>query len=122
MKQHSLEQEIHAAQPKNFFTGLLIGGLAGAATMLLFAPQSGKETRRQIQQKTSELRDQTMTTVEDTMGQIRGKATQLKADVRDKAQELKQQGQEVLVEQLDRVSEAAEKGKRAVQGGSKQSS
>ena len=27
--------------------GLLIGGLAGAVTMLLLAPQSGKDTRRQ---------------------------------------------------------------------------
>jgi len=122
MKQHTLEQGTHTAQPKNFLTGLLIGGLAGAATMLLFAPQSGKDTRRHIQQKTKELRDQTMSTVEDTMGQIRGKAHQIQSDVREKARELKEQGQEKLVEQLDRVAEAAEKGKRVVQGGSKQSS
>lgn len=38
--------------------GLVIGGLAGAGAALLFAPQSGKETRDQIQQKTVELRDQ----------------------------------------------------------------
>jgi gas vesicle protein len=110
------EQESQPARAGNFFTGLLIGGLAGAATMLLFAPQSGKATRQKIQQKTMELRDQTMATVEGTVGQIRGKTEQIKSDVRDKAYELKQQGQEVLVEQLGRVSEAAEKGKKALQG------
>ncbi len=116
MNRHTLDQEYHVDQPRNFFTGLLIGGLAGAATMLLFAPQSGKATRQQIQQKTMELRNQTVATVEGTMGQIRGKADQIKADVRDKARELKEQSQEVLVGQLDRVSEAAEKGKKAIQG------
>ncbi|MBE3037204.1 MAG: YtxH domain-containing protein, partial [Chloroflexi bacterium] len=33
---------------KNVLIGLLIGGLAGAAAMLLFTPQSGKRTRAQI--------------------------------------------------------------------------
>lgn len=112
--------ENQTGQPKNFLAGLLIGSLAGAATMLLFAPQSGKDTRRQIQQRTMELRDQTMAGVESTVGQLRGRAEQLKTEARDKAQQLKQQGQEVLVEQLDRVSEAAEKGKRVVQGNNKQ--
>lgn len=120
MNKYNHEEDVQTGQPKNFLAGLLIGGLAGAATMLLFAPQSGKDTRRQIQQKSMELRDQTMAGVENTMGQIRSKTDQLKTDALDKAQQLKQQGQEVLVEQLDRVSEAAEKGKRAVQG-SKQS-
>jgi gas vesicle protein len=111
-----LQQETQASHSGNFFTGLLIGSLAGAATMLLFAPQSGKTTRQQIQQKTTEFRNQTMATVEGAMGQVRGKTDQIKSEVRQKAGELKQQGQEVLVEQLDRVSEAAEKGKRVIQG------
>ena len=44
--------------------GMLIGGLTGAVTMLLMAPQSGKETRRQIQEKGIELRDRTTEIVE----------------------------------------------------------
>ena len=39
--------------------GTLIGSLAGAVTMLLLAPQSGKDTRTQIQKKGIELRDRT---------------------------------------------------------------
>jgi gas vesicle protein len=47
--------------------GILIGGLAGAVTMLLLAPQSGKDTRRQIRGKSIELRDRTSEMMEDTM-------------------------------------------------------
>ena len=116
MNKQTLAQENQQDRPGNFLTGLVIGGLAGAATMLLLAPQSGKETRQQIRQKTLDLREQTKATMEGTVGQIREKADQLKSDVRDRAIVWKEQGQEVLAEQLDRVSEAAEKGKRAVQG------
>lgn len=51
--------------------GVLIGALAGAVTMLLLAPQSGKDTRRQIQEKGIELRDRTTEMVEDTLAQVR---------------------------------------------------
>jgi gas vesicle protein len=114
-KQTSAQQE-PVDRPGNFLAGLLIGGLAGATTMLLFAPQSGQQTRQKLRQKTQELRDQTRVTVAGTVGQFRERAEQLKSDVRTRANELKEQGQEVLVEQLDRVSEAAEKGKRLIQG------
>jgi gas vesicle protein len=51
--------------------GLLIGALAGAVAMLLLAPQSGKDTRTQIQKKGIELRDRTTEMVEDTWAQVR---------------------------------------------------
>jgi gas vesicle protein len=105
-----------ANQAGNFLAGILIGGLAGAAAVLLFVPQSGKETREQIRQKAMELRDQTTASVEDVVVQVRTKAGQIKDDVSEKAKELKHQGEDVLVEQLDRVSAAAETGKKAIQG------
>jgi gas vesicle protein len=95
--------------------GLVIGGLAGAVTMLLFAPQSGKETRTQIQEKGVELRDRTSQMVEETMDQVRLNARKITVDGREKLKELKQQGREIAVEQLNRVAEAAEAGKKAVQ-------
>src|SRR6266508_7045070 len=85
--------------------GMLIGGLAGAVTMLLLAPQSGKDTRIQIQKKGVELRDRTTEMVEDTMAQVRTKANKITMGGREAIKELAQYGQKVAVEQLDRVSE-----------------
>jgi gas vesicle protein len=50
--------------------GMLMGSVAGAVVMLLLAPQSGKNTRKQIQHKGIELRDWTTDIVEDAMAQV----------------------------------------------------
>jgi gas vesicle protein len=86
-----------------FLAGLLIGGLAGAVAMLLLAPQSGKKTRTQIQEKSIELRDQAVKNVEDAVAQTRTKGRQIRADVREKADELEQRGQDVIDEQRDQL-------------------
>jgi gas vesicle protein len=85
MINENLVPEYHQNNILGVLAGLLIGGLAGAATMLLLAPQSGKDTRMQI---------------------IDGG--------RKKFTEIKQQGQDLVVDQLDHVSEAALAGKKAV--------
>ena len=95
--------------------GMLIGGLAGAVTMLLLAPQSGKDTRIQIQKKGVELRERTTEMVEDTMAQVRSNAKKIAIGGREKIKELKNYGQELAAEQLDHVSEAAQAGKKAIQ-------
>ena len=41
----------------SFLAGFLIGGLIGAATALMLAPQSGEETRTVIKTKSIELKD-----------------------------------------------------------------
>lgn len=94
--------------------GLVIGGLAGAGAALLLAPQSGKETREQIQQKTVELRDRTAEKVEDAVSQVKSKTHEITDSLQGKAEELQHQGQEIIVGQLDRVSAAAEAGKAAL--------
>ena len=40
-----------------FLVGFVVGGLTGAVVALLFAPQSGDETRALIKDKSIELRD-----------------------------------------------------------------
>ncbi|MBI4730565.1 MAG: YtxH domain-containing protein [Chloroflexi bacterium] len=40
-----------------FLIGFVVGGLTGAVVALLFAPQSGEETRAVIKEKSIELRD-----------------------------------------------------------------
>ena len=94
--------------------GMLIGGLAGAVTMLLVAPQSGKRTRRQIQQKGIELSDRTIEMVEDTMAQVRSSAKKFTAGGRKKIKEFKHHSQELVGKQLDRVSAVMDAGKTAI--------
>ena len=108
------EYEYHT-NPLTLLVGMLVGALAGAVTMLLLAPQSGKDTRMQIQEKGIELRDRTNEIVEETLAQVRSSVNKLTLNGREKFNELKQQGQELAVEQLDHVSEAAKAGKKALQ-------
>ena len=107
-----VEQSGHTT---TFLTGLVVGSLVGAVTMLLMAPQAGEKTRIKLQEGAAELRNRTATTMKDTMTQVKSKANQIKADVQIKAQDLGHQGQDLLVKQLDNVSHAAEAGKKALQ-------
>ncbi|HLO33577.1 MAG TPA: YtxH domain-containing protein [Anaerolineales bacterium] len=102
------EYEYPAFNILGVLAGALIGALAGALTMLLLAPQSGKDTRRQIQEKGIELRERTTELVEDTVAQARMNANKITAGI-------KNYGQELAVEQLDHVSKAARAGKKAIQ-------
>lgn len=94
--------------------GLLIGAAAGAVAMLLLAPQSGKKTRTLIQDKGIELRDRATGMVNETMAQVRSNTSRIAASGVQKVDELKQQGQDLLAEQLGRVSAAAHAGKKAI--------
>lgn len=53
-------------------SGLLIGGLIGVGTALLFAPQSGEKKRAAIQNETMEIRDRTTKGVEEAVTTVRG--------------------------------------------------
>jgi gas vesicle protein len=97
-----------------FFAGLLMGGLIGAGSMLLLAPQSGKKTRAQIQHGSLELRDQVVETVEDTVAQARGQARRVAAGVQRQTKELQQRGQDMFDEQREVVSQVVEAEKTAV--------
>jgi gas vesicle protein len=94
--------------------GLLIGSLAGALTMLLLAPQSGKRTRVQIQKKSIELRDQAAEMMEDAMAQVRLDRKKITMGGRKMAKELLHDGQALVAEQLEYVSDAAKAGKKAI--------
>ncbi len=105
----------HGNNGMNVLFGMLIGGLAGAVTMLLLAPQSGRRTRDQIQQEAILVRDRTAKNVKSAVEQVRSETNRITADVQEKAVELKQLGQDKLVEQLDRLSAALDTGKAAVE-------
>lgn len=66
-----------------FLVGFVVGGLTGAVVALLFAPQSGEETRTLIKDKTIELRDKAAEEAEI----LAAKAEKLAADAKTKGLE-----------------------------------
>ncbi len=90
------------------FAGILVGGLAGATTMWLIAPQTGKQTRAQIKQKSLELRDRTVHGVDDVVESLNSKAHHLTDGVRAKTHKLEQQGRKLAIKQLDHLEDTLE--------------
>jgi len=68
----------------SFLVGFIVGGLTGAVVSLLFAPQSGEETRALIRDKGIELRDMAADTAEETLARAEAAA----AEARTRADEL----------------------------------
>jgi gas vesicle protein len=91
-----------------FLVGFVVGGLTGAVVALLFAPQSGEETRALIKDKSIELRDKAQVTAEEALA----RAEQVAADARTRAEELAKEAR-TRAEELAR--EVRERGKSAVE-------
>ena len=70
-----------------FAVGVLVGALTAGVVALLFAPQSGEETRALIKEKSIELRDQAQQTADEAMA----RAEAIAADARARADELTRQ-------------------------------
>ena len=99
-----------------FVAGMLLGSLIGAAAMLLWAPQSGKKTRKQIRRRSRDLRNQTSDTLEDGSDWVQEKAQQVTTSIHERAGDLQQHGQDMVEEQKDHWEPVIEAGKTAVQG------
>ena len=114
MEKNNQELEFNSGNTLSILGGVLVGSLVGAVTMLLLAPRSGKETRKMISDKGNELRDRTTEMVDESVAQVRSSASNMAVEGRGKFQELKHHGQEIVVEQLNRITEAAQAGKKAM--------
>ncbi|MCE5208438.1 MAG: YtxH domain-containing protein [Chloroflexi bacterium] len=93
-----------------FLIGFVVGGLTGAITALLLAPQSGTETRALIKDKSVELRDKAAESLEEAYSQAEAAAVEartrfdeLAKTTKDKATELQQHGKILLEEQKSKM-------------------
>jgi gas vesicle protein len=78
-----------------FLVGFIVGGLSGAVVALLFAPQSGEETRALIKDKSIELRDKAQVTAEEAIARAEAVAADARARADDLARQLRERGHEV---------------------------
>jgi gas vesicle protein len=98
-------------QIEGIVTGVVLGGLVGAALGILFAPQSGRKTREDICEKTGELLTEAKNEYKSALKKS-GKAYEsavkqlkhLKSSAKGKAQRME-----------EKVEELAELGKEALQ-------
>jgi len=75
-----------------FLVGFIVGGLTGAVVSLLFAPQSGEETRALIKDKSIELRDKAAVTAEQALAKAEEAANEARARADELAKEIKAKG------------------------------
>lgn len=99
-----------------FLVGFIVGGLTGAVAALLFAPQSGEDTRKYIKDKSIELYDKASETVEVTYQRAQETADEavkaaegFLATAKARATELQKQGQVVLEEQKAKLEAKVKK-------------
>jgi gas vesicle protein len=105
------------SRTKPVLGGLLLGGLIGAGTALLFAPHSGERTRAEIQNKTIELRDRTTDTVKDAVSQVKSKTRQMTSGVLGKNHEISGHESEAFDDQYATdVSQTLSSRRKTVQG------
>lgn len=93
--------EDHDSNFGSFLAGFIFGGLVGAATALILAPQSGRATRKQIADMGNEVRDESMEKFENVRGmadtyarEYRDMAESVITDTRERVQNLGDQVQE----------------------------
>ena len=78
-----------------FLVGFIVGGLSGAVVALLFAPQTGEETRALIKDKSIELRDRAQISAEEAIARAEAAAAEARARADELARQLRERGQGV---------------------------
>jgi gas vesicle protein len=110
---HGEEVKIMSDRSGDFWKGLFIGGLIGAALGVLYAPKSGKETREDLARKTDDLIARAKEDYEQTLEKSR-KAYE--SAVR-RLKEAEVSAKEKIDEVEGKLSELTDKGKESLQDG-----
>ncbi len=105
-----------------FMAGLLVGGAIGAILALLYAPQSGEETRALLREKTTEVKEKAaMSTeearrkAEEALRELRAKVEELSQVVQERLGEVKEQGS-ILLEKTTKPLRKESGGEEAAEG------
>lgn len=94
-----------------FFAGLVIGGVVGASMALLLAPQPGQETRAQIRNKSLELKDLTVTSLQDAGHRVQEQTVVWQEKGQEALEKSKHSAVEAISHGKERVIEAMGHGK-----------
>jgi gas vesicle protein len=93
----------------DFVAGLVVGALVGAAAALLFAPQSGEQTRAKIREKGIELQER----ADELSVEAHRRAADLQAAAKDKAEGLSTQAREKAAGLQTKVEQVVDEGRSA---------
>ncbi len=102
-----------------FLVGFIVGGLSGAVVALLFAPQTGEETRALIKDKSIELRDKAQMTAEEAVARAEAAAAEARDRADEMAKQLRERSQQMMEDVRERskgvMDDVRERGKSAME-------
>ncbi|MBR6090891.1 MAG: YtxH domain-containing protein [Anaerolineaceae bacterium] len=101
----------------SFFAGFLAGAVAGAIATVLYAPNSGEETRNTLKEKKDEILGKANISVDDAYKQAETAAREardrfeaLANSTRQRAEDLTRRGQVILEEHISSLKKSVEPG------------
>lgn len=83
---------------KSTLLAFMLGGIIGGALGVLFAPHSGKETRRRVA---------------NAMGELEEKGMDILEKAKDKIEKVYEEGKEKILDEKERIGKAIDAGKDA---------
>jgi len=105
------------------FVGLLAGGAVGALAVLLYAPKSGKELRKDIKNKTDEYYNETKKFIgdakektNDILNEGKKRSEQLIANAKSISEELLKNAERIFAEAKTKTGSFVASGKEVVDG------
>jgi gas vesicle protein len=97
--------------PKKIVGAFLLGGILGALVALLYAPKSGRETRKDISKAARRIKNETVDLVEDTIESVNDFAD----DMKDKVSDIIKQGVELSENAKKEIIKNFEHGQKVIE-------
>jgi gas vesicle protein len=102
---------------KKVALAFLIGGAVGAGIALLYAPQSGRDTRKDIAKTARRVKKETVNLVEDAVDSINDFASDVKdkvGDIIDRGKDLSEDAKKEVLRNLEQGQKVIEKQRKKV--------